>query len=901
MPDVNNAYSLGSSLLRYADIYGVNIDGANVTATNLYATNVTSNVIPSSDVTLDLGSAIKRWRALYTSAINATDLTLSGSVKSSLIPNVNHAYNIGSNLLRYDTVFTTDVDATTTTTYNLTASFVLSNLIPVFDIYQELGSAVKRWKTLYASAVIATDLTLLGSIKSNLIPDVNHAYNIGSNLLRYSNVFTTDLDATTTTTYNLTTSFVLSNLIPVFDIYQELGSAVKRWKTLYTSAINATDLTLTGSINATDITLTGSITAANLTLTGSIKSSLIPNVNHAYNIGSNLLRYDTVFTTDVDAITTTTTNLTTTNVLSNLTPTFDAYQDLGTAAKRWRTLYSAIVNTTAYVNTTMTTAQIQAIISNTSYNVIEFQSGTYILTTYLNVNRSNVILNGNQAYLKLDNNANSPNIFVGDMTTNPPTIVYENIQICNFNLDGNKANQTSETCTAKYWIYNNTVGINLCHNVIVKGCELNNAKSGGFTATYNCKYITVQSCYSTANTFDGLTAYGSENVSFINNHIVYNTAGAGISVDINVLYLSIIGNIVTNNNLGIFARYINDCVVTGNVISANSTHGFFLSGYNQTPNDQGCSRWSITGNSISNNGGHGLFMQGCNDFVISGNNFYHNAIGINITSYSGLPFATYGVSSRNNITGNTISGNTNLGFYNDASNNYTNGARDNYLTFNIIKNNTVGQIVGDLSSFTLDDDTVINTQSVVLKQSSGYISTITAQTAAANIAFNLPTSNGVNGYILSTDGSGNTFWIDSVTVSSNPIHQVCDASCNIAFPVSYTPSSYISPMIISVTFPTTGSYRAVISYNLLVAGLGGSAGQYSAYVSDGTYKYAPSYGYILNGTTQMVQGNSITSQSSYSNVTKSFTLYFNNTQYCSLLAAASVGYDPYFAIYLVKA
>ena len=89
----------------------------------------------------------------------------------------------------------------------------------------------------------------------------------------------------------------------------------------------------------------------------------------------------------------------------------------------------------------MTTAQIQAIISSTAFNVIEFETGTYILTTYLNVNRSNVILNGNQSYLKIDNGANCPNIFVGDVTTNPPTIIYENIQICNFNLDGNKAIQ----------------------------------------------------------------------------------------------------------------------------------------------------------------------------------------------------------------------------------------------------------------------------------------------------------------------------------------------------------------------------------------------------------------------------------------------------------------------------
>ena len=866
--------------IAYQSLLNTNIITADDLHTNSFSVvSIETDLIPQVDNALNIGAPSLRWAQLYLYILNIVDLIVTGSLKSNLNPDANYTRSLGTNLLRYFYIFASNIDTTAVITSNLTVSFLLSDLIPVFDINQDLGTSLKRWKTLYSGTVNTTDISISGSLKSNLNPDATDTRNLGTSLLRYLYIFASNIDTYAVITSNLTVSFLLSDLIPVFNINQDLGTALKRWKTLYSGTVNTTDILISGSL----------------------KSNLNPDATDTRNLGTTLLRYLYIFASNIDTTAVITSNLTVSFLLSNLIPVFDNDLNLGSSVKQWKNLYINTINTTGYVKPTMTTAQIQAVISNTAYNKIEFETGTYTLTTYLNVNRSNVILNGNQAYVKLGNGANSPNIFVGDVTTNPPTIIYENIQICNFNLDGNKANQTSETCTSKPWIYNNTVGVNLCHNVIVKGCELNNAKSGGFTATYNSKYITVQSCYSTANTFDGLTAYGSENVSFINNHIVYNTTGAGISVDINVLYLSIANNIITNNNLGIFARYINDCVVTGNVISANSTHGFFLSGYNQTPNDQGCARWSITGNSISNNGGHGLFMQGCNDFVISGNNFYHNNNGINITSYSGLPYATYGVCSRNNITGNTISGNTNVGIYNDSSNNYSNGSRDNYITFNVIKSNTSGQVTGDLSSFTLDDDTVINTQSVILKQSSGYTSTISAQTAASNISFNLPTSNGTNGYILSTDGSGNTFWIDSVTVSSNPTHQICDSSCNIPFPVSYTPSSYISPMIISVTFPSTGSYRAVISYNILVAGLGTSGGQYSAYVSDGTYNYAPSYGYILNGTTQMIQGNSITSQSSYSNVTKSFTLHFNNTQYCSLLAAASVGYDPYFTIYLVKA
>lgn len=548
------------------------------------------------------------------------------------------------------------------------------------------------------------------------------------------------------------------------------------------------------------------------------------------------------------------------------------------------------------VNAAMTTAQIQAVISNTNYSIIRFEYGTYTLASMLNVNRSNLILDGNNSILSLAKFAQDPCIFVGDITTNPPTIRYSNIIIQNFSINGNKGFQSSETSITHPWIYNNAIGVNLCDYVIIQKCELYNARSGGFTATYNSKFITVDSCSAHDNHFDGLTAYGSESVRFVNNMCYSHSNGAGISIDTDILYCVIANNTLNNNNLGLFARFTHDLTFTGNCVSANSTHGIFLSGYNQTPNDQGCYRWTITGNTFNNNGGHGLFLQGCSDFTISGNTIYHNNNGINITSYSGLPFATYGVCSRMNINGNTITGNTNVGFYNDASNSYANGSRDNFLTLNIIKSNTSGQVVGDLSSFTLDDDTVINTNQLTLKQSSGYVTNVAALSGSTNVTFNLPVDNGTVGYVLSTNGSGNTSWIPNPT-STSVYNQICNSGCNIPFPVSYTPSSYVSPMIITITFPA-GSFRVIISYNILVAGLGTGVGVYDAYVSDGTNNYAPCYGNVTNGTTTMIHGNSISS-TTFSSSTVSFTLHFKNNEYCSLLAASGAGYDPFFNICLI--
>jgi len=416
------------------------------------------------------------------------------------------------------------------------------------------------------------------------------------------------------------------------------------------------------------------------------------------------------------------------------------------------------------VNASMTTAQIQTVISNTAYSVIEFQKGAYSLSTYLNVNRSNIVINGNDSILTLANNTNQPCVFVGDMTTNPPTTVYSNITINNLVLEGNKSNQTQETSITKAWIYNNCCGINLCHYVTLNNCTLNNARSGGLTATYQSKFITVDNCYSEGNYYDGLTAYGSESVRFTNNTCRDNTNGAGISIDVNNLYFVISNNTLNNNNLGIFARQTYDLTCTGNTISANSTHGLFLSGYNQIGDDQGCGRWTISGNSISNNGGSGLFMQSCNDFAVSGNNFYHNLNGVYITTYT-MPDSPRGVGSRNNISGNVISGNTNYGFYNSADNSYTNGARDNYLSLNVIKSNTVANISADLTAWTENDDTILNSTALTLHNASGNYCNLTAS-ATGNCALTLPPSNGSANNILKTDGSGLASWTDAPSVTT---------------------------------------------------------------------------------------------------------------------------------------
>lgn len=428
-----------------------------------------------------------------------------------------------------------------------------------------------------------------------------------------------------------------------------------------------------------------------------------------------MLNYKSLFgTTDLTVDEANITNLAATNITSNTitsnTINSGSVTASGTVSANLVTTPS--LNSIAYVNPTMTTAQLNAIINDTQYNVIEFTPAVYYLTSYLNVKRSSVILRGNRSLLFLNSGVQEPNLFIGDMTTNPPTSIYSGITVMDFVITGMKAFQASETSITHPWIYNNGIGINKCQYVWIKDCIIRDCRSGGFTATYQCKYINVEGCELANNYFDGLTCYGSENIIFANNHCHAHSNGAGISIDNNNLYLIMQGNTLTNNKHAIFARETYDCVMSGNTLSGNYDHSLFLSGY-AAINDKACERWTITGNSISNNAGAGLFMQGCNDCVVTGNSIYNNGgNGINITSYAGMPFATYGAGKRNNITGNTITKNGDVGFYNDASNSYANGARDNYLQFNIIKDNVNGQVVGDMSAWNKNDEFELQSEHV---------------------------------------------------------------------------------------------------------------------------------------------------------------------------------------------
>ena len=358
------------------------------------------------------------------------------------------------------------------------------------------------------------------------------------------------------------------------------------------------------------------------------------------------------------------------------------------------------VNNILWVYPTYTTSQIQAALDQVIYNIVAFVPGTYNLTAGLIIRRNDLDVWGNNANLFLNNGVEQPVLFLGDLTSYPPTITYSNINVSGFNIDGNKANQASEKgplYPPSWNVYNNGITISQCDYVTVNKCAITSCRSGGIVWTLNSVNLEISGCSSTNNYFDGIAGYTSSYVKVIDNRSYNNTNGAGISLDNNNENLIITGNNFSGNNVGIFARWTNDTQVNNNIISSNIGNGLFLSGYNSVP-DNNINRWTISNNNIFLNGQQGLYLQSVTNTSIVGNVISQNVQnGINITSYGLTP--QNGVSQYVNISSNIVTANSNVGFYNDASNSAGNGAVGNALVVNTILNNVNAQVVGDLTAW----------------------------------------------------------------------------------------------------------------------------------------------------------------------------------------------------------
>jgi hypothetical protein len=340
----------------------------------------------------------------------------------------------------------------------------------------------------------------------------------------------------------------------------------------------------------------------------------------------------------------------------------------------------------------MTTAEIQTILSNTTYKVVNFIPGDYTLTSFLQIERSNVIVNGNGAILNLDDNVNTPLIVIGSMVYDPA--IYENIIISDFTLNGNKANQSSDVCDGFDLIDTSALVIRSMHNIKVYRMNITNAYCSCINVCAISNNVNIANCALSSSNVSGVDII--EGSIYVNvSECTMNSCVFGVSIN-NSNYIEIVENSFDSNQYGIHLYKATNVNISNNIINYCTNNAITCTGQTDLQFYQNV-RYTIIGNVIDTCGESGMSFFSCAYFVISGNT-------ISTCTLYGIMFSAYdvnqGISSYCNITNNIINVTTGVSaLNNDASNCLDNYSVSNFFTNNLCKADT--PIIGDISSFTI--------------------------------------------------------------------------------------------------------------------------------------------------------------------------------------------------------
>ena len=350
----------------------------------------------------------------------------------------------------------------------------------------------------------------------------------------------------------------------------------------------------------------------------------------------------------------------------------------------------------AYSDTDATTA-IEWAINHlpTDGGVVRLASGTYTVTSTIDILRSNVVLAGSGlgTVLYLASGSNCVVIRIGDGSTTLSGIVIRDIEI-----DGNKAGNTGSTGIHLYGggsttkIENSSIincyihdcngdGIKMdyAEYILIKDCRCINNYAHGIHMRYSsynqimsniCNYnggngiwldtscaynkITKNTCNNNGGgptdwfiTHSGISLFWSSNHNIISDNTCNSNDGYGIDIDQSSSYCTITGNICNyNGGHGIYCVYGDGGTVVANRCSGNSGSGIAISGSGDN--------WVVDSNVCSDNGGNGISLSGSwnhitENCVITSNRCYSNSnYGISIGSY-----VTDTLVSRNSLSGNT--------------------------------------------------------------------------------------------------------------------------------------------------------------------------------------------------------------------------------------------------------
>ena len=136
VPSVTATTNLGSNSLKFNKIYGTDLYGSIRDAAQTYITSVgtltgltvSGNVVPNANLTVDLGATGARWANIFVGNVTATTATVSGNVTAgnltvngigtftgNVVPSANVTYNLGSSTAQWSNVYAQTFTGVSTT------------------------------------------------------------------------------------------------------------------------------------------------------------------------------------------------------------------------------------------------------------------------------------------------------------------------------------------------------------------------------------------------------------------------------------------------------------------------------------------------------------------------------------------------------------------------------------------------------------------------------------------------------------------------------------------------------------------------------------------------------------------------------------------------------------------
>lgn len=386
VPAADSLYDLGSATRQYAWIYGDNIS-----ATNFETDWVANHLFPDADNSLDLGNSSYYWRDAYfkgTAYLNTIYPGASGALgfANDLVPTADTGVACGTGVKRWSYMF---------------AEFVYGDaydsILPISDDTYDLGSAAAQWKDLYIDGTANIDILALSEaagegFTGRFVPVADDTYDLGNGTYDWRYLYTTQ------GAYlgGLSVGTLISDIVPDTDGIRELGSTTNRMENVWTDKLvvsagagegvdgdlvpatgGAYDLGNGPTYEWNDLWITGIayIDELRLEATQGLGTDMIPTGDGAFNLGTNSLRYDNIYTDNLIV-----SSQTAGGVGSDLAPSTGATYDLGVSGSyEWNDLW---VTGNANIDTLVlsVTEGVGGHMYPTAGDTYEFGSATYYWT-----------------------------------------------------------------------------------------------------------------------------------------------------------------------------------------------------------------------------------------------------------------------------------------------------------------------------------------------------------------------------------------------------------------------------------------------------------------------------------------------------------------------------------------